>query len=130
MGNDQIHTASSSGMTISHIDKSSIHTPCRQLQLNKILHVPQASKNLISIHRLASDNNVFLKFHPHFFCIKDLDPRSILLRGPCRGGIYPLPTSFFKKSAFGVNKLACGAIKPSIERWHSRLGHPAVPIVQ
>jgi hypothetical protein len=26
--------------------------------------------------------------------------------------------------------MAGGAIKPSIDRWHSRLGHPAMPIVQ
>jgi hypothetical protein len=26
--------------------------------------------------------------------------------------------------------MAGGAIKPSIDRWHSHLGHPAIPIVQ
>jgi hypothetical protein len=56
-GNDQIHTASGSSMKISHIVHSTIHTPCCQLQLNNILHVPQALKNLVSIHRLASDLN-------------------------------------------------------------------------
>jgi hypothetical protein len=127
--NDQIHTASGSSMNIVHIGKSTIHTPCCQLQLNKILHVPQASKNLISIHRLACGNNIFLEFYPHFFCIKDLDSRSILLKGPCRGGLYPLHASSLKKLAFEV-KVACGAIKPSIKRWHNHLGHPAIPIVQ
>jgi hypothetical protein len=129
-GNDQIHTASGSGMNIKHIGYSTIHTPSYQLMLNKILHVPQATKNLIYVHRLASDNNVFLEFHPHFFCIKDLDTRNMLVKGLCQGGLYPLPTSFFKKLAFGVNKLACGVVKPSIDRWHSHLGHPAIPIVQ
>jgi hypothetical protein len=119
---DQIHTASGSGMKISHIGHSAIHTPCRQLQLNNILHIPQASKNLVSVHCLASDNNVFLEFHPHFFCIKDLDSRNTLLKGPCREGFYPLPAATFKKLVFGVNKMAGGAIKPSIDRWHSCLG--------
>jgi hypothetical protein len=41
-GNDQIHTTSGSGMNIDHIGHNTIHTPCRQLQLNKILHVPKA----------------------------------------------------------------------------------------
>jgi hypothetical protein len=85
IGNDQIHTASVSGMNISHIGHNTIHTPCHQLQLNKILHVPQASKNLVSVHRLAFDNSVFLEFHPCFFCIKDMYTRSIL-KGACRGG--------------------------------------------
>jgi hypothetical protein len=84
-------------MHISHIGKSTIHTPCQQLELNKILHVPQASKNLISVHRLASNNNVFHEFHPRFFCMKDLDSRNTLLKGPCRGGLYPLLASSLEK---------------------------------
>jgi hypothetical protein len=38
---------------------------------SNILHVPQAQKNLCSVNRLAHDNNVFLEFHPHHFCIKE-----------------------------------------------------------
>jgi hypothetical protein len=129
-GNDQIHTASGSDMNISHIGHSTIHTPCRQLQLNKILHVPQASKDLIYVHLLASNNNVFLEFHPHFFCSKDLDTRNILLKGSCQGGLYHLPASTFKKLACGVNKSVLGVNKPSIKRWHNRLGHPTLPIIQ
>jgi hypothetical protein len=130
VGNDQIHTAGGAGMSISHIDHNTIHTPSRQLQLNNILRVPQASKNLISVNRLASDNNVFLEFHPHFFCIKDLDSRNVLLKGMCKEGLYPISSSSLKKFAFGVDKLACGVIKPSFDRWHSRLGHPSIPIVR
>jgi hypothetical protein len=110
--NDQIHMASGSGMYISHIGYNTFHTPCRQLHLNKILHVPQGSKNLISVHRLASDNNVFLQFHPRFFFIKDLDSRNVLLKGPYRGGLYPLPSSSFKKFVFGANKVPCGVFTP------------------
>jgi hypothetical protein len=117
-------------MNIRHIGHNTIHTPCHQLQLNSIIHVPQASKNLVSVHRLASDNTVFLEFHPHFFCIRDLDSRSILLNGPCRGGLYPLSLSSFAKIAFEANNVACGVVKPSLDRWHSHLGHASIPIVQ
>jgi hypothetical protein len=79
---------------------------------------------------IASDNNVFLEFHPRFFCIKDLDSRNILLKGPHREGFYPLPATTLKKLVFGVNKMAGGAIKLSIDMWHSRLGHPTITIVQ
>jgi hypothetical protein len=61
-GGDQIYTASGSGMHIKQIGHSIIHIPYRDLQLNNILYVPQSSKNLASIHRIASDNNVFLNF--------------------------------------------------------------------
>jgi histone deacetylase 1/2 len=110
-------------MQISHIGHSTIHTPSRSLNLKNILHVPSSKKNLLSVHRLASDNNVFLEFHPDFFCIKDQETKNILLRGPCRRGLYPLTSTPSVKQAFGVNK-------PSLDRWHSRLGHPAMPIVE
>lgn len=58
-GNDHIHTASGAGMDISYIGQSTIHTPIRNLELNNILHVSRATKNLISDHRLTTDNNVF-----------------------------------------------------------------------
>ena len=45
-GGDQIHTASGSGMTISHIGQSTVNTPNRDLHLNDVLYVPQAKKPL------------------------------------------------------------------------------------
>jgi hypothetical protein len=32
-----------------------------------VLHVPSAAKNLVSVHKLAADNNAYLEFHPNFF---------------------------------------------------------------
>jgi hypothetical protein len=122
-GVDQVHTANGSGMHISHIGQSTIHTPTRDLHLKDILHVPSTKKNLVFVHRLASDNNVFFEFHHNFFLIKDRDTRSTLLKGPCRTGLYPFPSSSTSKQAFGVNKV-------SVARWHSRLGHPSFPIVE
>jgi hypothetical protein len=57
-------------MDIWHIDETTIHTQNRDLILKNILHVPQATKNLVSIHHFTTDNNVFLKFHNYFFLIK------------------------------------------------------------
>jgi histone deacetylase 1/2 len=96
-GNDQIHTANGAGMNIRHIGQSTVRTPIRNLQLQNILHVPSAKKNLISVHRITFDNNVFLEFHPNFFLIKDRDTRSTLLEGPCHKGLYPLPPSSASK---------------------------------
>lgn len=117
-GTDQIKTASGASMTICSY-------PSRNLHLNNVLHVPDACKNLVSVHRLAADNNVFLEFHPNFFSIKDQATKTTLLRGRCRGGLYPLPPN-----THGGKKQVLGAIKPSIERWHRRLGHPSFEIVR
>jgi hypothetical protein len=107
-------------MNINRIGKAIVSTPNRNLHLNHVLHVPSASKNLVIVHRLAADNKTFLEFHPDFFLIKDQATKKTILEGRCRGGLYPLPES---------RREAHSAIKPSTARWHSRLGHPAFPIV-
>jgi hypothetical protein len=68
-------------MEISHTGTSFIHTPTHKLELCNILHVPKATKNLMSIHRFALDNNVFFEIHPWFFLVKDWNTRTTLLKG-------------------------------------------------
>jgi hypothetical protein len=123
-GHDQIRAANGAGMDIDHIGKSVIPTSSRPLHLNHVLHVPRAHKQLVSIHRFTLDNHTFIELHPYFFLIKDQATEKVLLRSPCRGGLYPLlslPSS--------TQKLILSAIKPSSQRWHYRLGHPSRDIV-
>ena len=54
-------------MEIEQIGHSIVHAHNRNLHLNNVLYVQQASKSLVSVHKLASDNNVFLEFHPNYF---------------------------------------------------------------
>jgi hypothetical protein len=63
-GGDKLHTASNSGMPIHHISQSTISSYDRNLILKDILHVPAASKNLISVHKFTHDNNAFFEIHP------------------------------------------------------------------
>jgi hypothetical protein len=72
-GHDQVHTANGSGMNIDHIGSASIHTSTRELHLKNVLHVPQATKSLIVVSKLASDNDAFVEYHPHFFIISKVD---------------------------------------------------------
>ncbi|WVZ57430.1 hypothetical protein U9M48_007816 [Paspalum notatum var. saurae] len=124
-GRDQVHTASGSGMRISNIGHSVLHTPTRKLHLKNILHVPTAQKNLASVHRLVSDNNALMEFHPNFFLIKDRATKKVLHQGRCQGGLYPL-----ELQGEGHSKQVLGVNKPSTSRWHSRLGHPSFHIVK
>ena len=124
-GKDQIHTASGEGMGIRHIGHSIFNTPKRKIHLKRILHVPSAHKNLLSVHRIAIDNHFFLEFHPYFFLIKDQATKKVLYRGRCVRGLYPLIPEFRR-----YNKQACGAIKLSSTRWHDRLGHASFSLVE
>jgi hypothetical protein len=124
-GIDQIHAANDSGMAITRIGTSFIPTFDCDLVLNKVLHVPSTHKKLISVHRFTLDNYTYIEFHLFFFLIKDQKMRQVLLQGPCRGGLYPLPPSTSK-----FQKLVFHAIKTPVHQWHSRLGHPSRDIVR
>jgi histone deacetylase 1/2 len=124
-GQEQVHTANGAGMKINHIGHSIIKTPTRHIHLNNILHVPDASKNLLSVNRITHDNSAYIEFWPNFFLIKDQDTRKVLHRGRCRGGLYPL----FSHDR-DPNKQVLDITKVSSSRWHSRLGHPSFSTVE
>ena len=67
-GYDQVQVANGTGLSIAHVGSSSVamfnHPP---ILLKNVLHVPNIKKNLLSVHKLASDNNAFLEFYPHCF---------------------------------------------------------------
>ena len=126
-GGDQVHMASGAGMDITHIGNSIVKTPQKIFRLNNVLHIPHASKNLVSVHRFTLDNNVLIIFYPYSFVIKDLATRRVILRGRCEGGLYPITSSSPTSES---NKQAWSVTKPSSEKWHRRLGHPSSVIVQ
>ena len=78
-GNEQVHAANGTGMDIGYVGHSVLHSPHTHIHLNNVLHVPQASKSLISVNRLARDNNAFLEFHPNHFSIKEQGTKRGLL---------------------------------------------------
>jgi hypothetical protein len=121
-GGDQIHMASGSGMSISYVGQTTFPTPSRNLLLNDILYVPKSKKNLVSVHRLTSENSIFIELHPNFFLIKDQKTRMVLVKGRCIGGLYPIPVAAIRE--------VCSARRFSINTWHSRFDHPSFKIVE
>jgi hypothetical protein len=121
-GGDQIHTASGTGMNISYIGQTTFPMPSHNILLKDILYVPKSKKNLVSVHRLTYDNSVFLELHPTFFLVKDHQTKTILLKGRCIGGLYPIPVTAIKE--------VCSARRFSINTWHSCFGHPSFKIVE
>jgi hypothetical protein len=79
-GHDRVNTANGQGMSISHVGHSIIRNPSKNFQLRNVLHVPNASKNSLFVHRFTYDNHVFIEFHPFLFLIKDQVTRRIIHR--------------------------------------------------
>lgn len=116
-------------MDIKHIDKAFLHSSGHSLVFDNVLHVPQTQKNLISVQCLASDNDAFLEYHPLSFFVKDQATRKVLLQGKATGGLYPIPSKSILFLFQSLIRQSCVTVKPSVVRWHNRLGHPAYPIV-
>ncbi|KAL6344904.1 hypothetical protein AAG906_006662 [Vitis piasezkii] len=88
VGNGQTLDISSVGHTSFPSRKSS-----KSLHLANVLHVPQITKNLISVAKFTQDNDVILEFDSHCCFVKDKKSREILLQGNLKEGLYQLDIS-------------------------------------
>ncbi|XP_016737942.1 uncharacterized protein [Gossypium hirsutum] len=109
-------------------------TPTTQklLHLSNVLCVPSIRKNLLSVSKFATNNNVFFEFHPSYCVIKDIQTREILLLGQVRDGLYHFSVSSSSLIPF-VNSAALQYCSPNTDvfsLWHKRLGHPVDTIVK
>jgi hypothetical protein len=59
-----------------------------QFLFTSLLHVLEITKNLIATNQFTKDNNVYIEFHPHFFCVKDCLTHRLLLQGSSKSGMY------------------------------------------
>jgi histone deacetylase 1/2 len=117
-GGDKVHVGNGTGLRILHTGHASLRTASHSLALRNILH-------LLSIHKLAHDNDVLFEYHPWHFSIKDRQTGTSLLDGRCEAGLYPLKSS-------DVATLIQALLSKSTSRvqWHARLGHPSFQTVQ
>jgi hypothetical protein len=110
-------------MHISHIGQAYLYNhTSKQLHLTNVLQVPSITRNLLSVCKFTCDNNIFVEFHPSDVFVKDIETREVLLSGHSRHGLYELDVS-------PASQVFTGA-RVSLSQWHSRLGHPATPIVR
>jgi hypothetical protein len=123
-GGEQVQVGNGASLQILNTGHSTINSVDRPLALRNVLHVPDISKHLLSVHKFTQDNDVFFEFHPTYFSIKDRQTKRRLLEGQSKNGLYPLPSS-------AVNHLKHALLSRPITRvdWHARLGHPSSQVV-
>jgi hypothetical protein len=83
-GQDQVLMGNGQGVSIQSLGQSqfnSPHKPNVQLTLKDLLHVPNISKNLLSVSKFAQDNNVIFEFHPYRCFVKSQGSNQVLLEG-------------------------------------------------
>lgn len=88
---DQIRVGNGTSLLVKHIGSTQFSTPMNSFLLNNVLHVPQISKKLISVHKFTTDTNTSMYFRSSCFHVQALDSRKTLLCGPSKDGLYPFP---------------------------------------
>ena len=122
-GPDQIQVGNGTHLAIKNIGASKL-SPSNFI-LRNILHVPQITKNLLSVQKFTHDNNVFLEFHPSYFFVKDCKSGRILHCGLSRNGLY----HWFPSSSAAPPRVFSSE-RVSFMDWHARLGHPTDRILR
>jgi histone deacetylase 1/2 len=83
-GQEQVMMGNGQGVSIQSLGHSKFASPNNpnvHLKLNELLHVPNISKNLLSVSKFAQDNNVIFEFHPYKCFVKSQDSKHVLLEG-------------------------------------------------
>ena len=131
-GGEQLRVGNGQGLNIHHIGSTNYGS----LALKNILHVPSITKNLLSIAKIISDNDVIVEFNSCFVFVKDKFSGKVLLQGKLEDGLYKVnfqggppishqPGSFVAISGQKKNSPHCFVSDlSSTQLWHFRLGHP------
>lgn len=123
--NRNIIVGSGQGIPIYGYGQSSLPPPHPPLPLNNVLHAPKLIKNLISVRRFTTDNNVSLEFDPFGFSVKDIPTGMLIMRCDSTGDLYPITTTIRHQT---TSPSTFAALSPIL--WHNRLGHPGAPVLR
>ena len=120
---DFVTVGNGSGLQIQNIGSSSFQIGPSYFHLNKILHCPQATSNLISVNQFC-----YFILTTSDFIVKENLTGKILLQGVVENGLYPL--AGFKSSQKNLTCLSANiGVTATIATWHSRLGHPSTAVL-
>lgn len=122
-GTYKLHVGNGQGLTIRHTGSSKLIFSHATFILKHLLHVPHIKKNLVSVSQFTRVTMFTLNFTLHFFCVRDPLTCNTLLCGRSRVGLYSFPT------CPPPPRLALLGERAFIDRWHCRLGHPFLRIV-
>lgn len=127
-GSEQITIGNGQSVPIQNVGRGLLPTPSCKLQLNQIIHAPNLSHNLLSVHKLTSGNNCYIVFDADGYILKDVKINQIITHGLNSNRVYPLCPP--KPSSTKFNPSTHVASISSMSLWCQRLGHPSSTTLQ
>ena len=101
--------------------------PHPSFSLANVLHAPKLIKNLISVRKFTTNNNVSVEFDPFDFSVKALDTGNQILWCNSKSDLYPFILTSVKPPHTSSSNMVFNIASTSV--WHSRLGHPGRDIL-
>ena len=96
------------------------------LVLQKVLYVPQFQNNLLSIHRLATDNKCVVNFKTDTCQVIDSITKVVKATGYLHNGLYYLTDKFHTLTPQSISANYGTSIHDLFTLWHHRLGHAPI----
>ncbi|XP_010531643.1 PREDICTED: uncharacterized protein LOC104807900 [Tarenaya hassleriana] len=116
-GGEDVVVGDGSSHPITHTGSISIPTSSRSVHLDDVLCVPGLCKNLVSVNKLCSTNDVSVVFSSSGFQVKDRITGAPILRGRSKDGVYEWPLS----GSLVESPQALSCSQSTLSEWHLRL---------
>lgn len=128
-GKEEVIVGNGEKLVVQNTGFASLPCKSQSLKLNNVLHTPQVTKNLLSVSKLTSDNNILVEFDCHGCYVKDKTTRETLLRGTMRDRLYEFHNPRLQPDNTAAVSLFSAASSNQMSSdkhsWHLRLGHPS-----
>lgn len=125
----KITIGNGTGLNIAHTGSSYIKPAAHILRLDKVLHVPHLTMNLLSFTKLCKDNNCFITLDENNIVVQDKATKTVLYHGKSSDDGLFLFKSPHVSSLPNFSHAAFVCSSASYSTWHQRLGHPSSAIV-
>lgn len=93
-GPNDIVIGDGTGLHITYIGSSTLHSSSKSFSLSNVLYVPTMEQNLISFSQFCNTNRTSVEFFPSYFVVKDLITGATLMHGKSRNNVYEWPTTW------------------------------------
>ena len=111
--NNGILVGSGHSIPIRGYGHTSLPPPNPPLSLKNVLHAPKIIKNLVSVRKFTTDNNVSVIFDPFGFSVHDLQTGTRLMRCDRKSELYPI-------SSTRQNIISPNSVFLASSLWHDR----------
>lgn len=103
-GNECVIVGNGNTLHITSVGNTELVNGESLLKLNNMLFVPEITKNLVSVSKLAKDNNIFVDFHDSYCLVKDKGTGRVLMKRVLNDGLYQLEDIVVVPNNFATQK--------------------------